>query len=61
MAIDRFCHACGKRVRPKRTRQDVPGSNHTRHNLLCPLCGKELGAVYDDELRIDKTFPAPRG
>jgi len=61
MPTERYCYSCGKHVKCREEAHTVAGSTHSRRTLFCPDCGKELGAVYDQELEIKRTFPAPRG
>ena len=59
--IDRYCSDCGKHVNARTEPVSIPESTHSMMRLFCPECGTELGAVYDEELRIEKTFPVSRG
>lgn len=55
MTTERYCFSCGDHVRCREESLAVPGTARTMLKLFCPKCGKELGAVYDAELRIEKT------
>lgn len=55
MPNERYCSHCGDHVRCREETVHVPDSVRTRLRLSCPNCGKELGAVYDAELRMDPT------
>ena len=55
MATERYCSTCGDHVRCREETVNVTDSVRTRLRLSCPNCGKELGAVYDAELRLERT------
>lgn len=61
MSYERYCTTCGKHVHCREERHAIAGSSHSSLRLFCPECGKALGSVYNDALRIERTSPPPRG